>query len=70
MKNKKKILSELQIIFEQKVKETDSINILKDFDSLIILQIINLAKIKYKKNINGLEISKCKTISEIIDIIF
>jgi acyl carrier protein len=63
------ILKNLEIIFEKKIKPTDKTDKLENFDSIIILQIMNLAKTSYKKNIDGLRISKCKTISEIIDII-
>ena len=70
-KNKKKneILKYLSEIFEIKVKLTDKINRLPNFDSIIILQIINLAKTNYKKNIDPQKISKCKIVSEITDII-
>ena len=66
---KDKILKDLQKIFERKIKETDKTNKLENFDSIIILQIMNLAKTNYKKNVDGLTISKCKTISEIINIL-
>ena len=42
---------------------------LKGFDSIIILQIMNLAKTQYKKNITGIKIAKCKKITEIINLI-
>tara|TARA_A100001011_G_scaffold211730_1_gene219954 strand:- start:110 stop:325 length:216 start_codon:yes stop_codon:yes gene_type:complete len=63
------ILKNLEIIFEKKIKPKDKTDELDNFDSIIILQIMNLAKTKYNKNIDGLKISKCKTISEIIDTI-
>jgi len=66
---KDKILKDLQKIFERKIKETDKTNKLENFDSITILQIMNLAKTNYKKNVDGLTISKCKTISEIINIL-
>ena len=71
MKNKKKILLiDLKKILENnKINEVFLIKNLNLFDSIMILQIINLAKTKYNKNINGLSISKCKKISEIIDLI-
>ena len=65
----KKILKKLHVIFEKKVKETDKTNELDNFDSITILQIMNLAKIDYKKNIDGLTIAKCKTISNIINLL-
>jgi len=65
----KKILKKLHVIFEKKVKETDKINKLDNFDSITILQIMNLAKTDYKKNIDGLTIAKCKTISDIINLL-
>lgn len=68
-KKKNKILKDLADIFESKIKETDKISKLPNFDSIIILQIINLAKTNYKKNIDGQKISNCKIISEIIDLI-
>ena len=69
MKKKKiHILKDLEIIFEKKIKLTDKTDRLENFDSIIILQIMNLAKTIYKKDIDGLKISKCKTVSEIIDI--
>ena len=65
-----KILDELSLIFEKKnLKPKDKISNLEQFDSIIILQIMNLAKTKHKKNISGTEIYKCRTISEIINII-
>ena len=65
----KKILKKLHVIFEKKVKETDKTNKLDNFDSITILQIMNLAKTDYKKNIDGLTIAKCKTISNIINLL-
>ena len=67
MSKKNKILKDLESIFEKKVKEKDDIKKFKNFDSITILQIINLAKIKYKRDVDGITISKCKTISEIIN---
>ena len=69
MKKKKELLQKLSFIFEKSIKESDKVNKLQNFDSIIILQIINLAKTKYKKNINGEKILSCKTISEIINLI-
>jgi len=70
MINKKtKILKELENIFEKKLKLTDTTEKLKNFDSIIILQIMNLAKTNYNKNVDGLTIAKCKKISEIINIL-
>ena len=66
----KKILTVLCKIFEKKnLKETDKISDLDQFDSLIILQIMNLAKTKYKKQIDGVQIAKCKKISDIVNLI-
>jgi acyl carrier protein len=62
-----KILKELATIFEKKnIKEIDKTSDLENFDSLIILQIMNLAKIRYKKQIDGRKIANCKKISDII----
>jgi acyl carrier protein len=62
-----KILKELANIFEKKnIKEIDKTSDLENFDSLIILQIMNLAKIRYKKQIDGRKIANCKKISDII----
>jgi acyl carrier protein len=62
-----KILKELANIFEKKnIKEIDKTSDLENFDSLIILQIMNLAKISYKKQIEGRKIANCKKISDII----
>ena len=70
MKNiNNKILDELKIIFEKKIKLNDKTSKLENFDSITILQIMNLAKTNYKKNVTGLTIKKCKTISEIINIL-
>lgn len=70
MKNiNNKILDELKIIFEKKVKPNDKTSKLENFDSITILQIMNLAKTNYKKNVTGLTIIKCKTISEIINLL-
>lgn len=69
-KNSKKILNDLSKIFEKKnIKSTDNISSLKEFDSIIILQIINMSNVNYKKKIDGLQISKCKKISDIINLI-
>ena len=65
----KKILKDLQLIFEKKVKETDKTGELESFDSITILQIMNLAKTKYKKNIDGLTIVKCKKIIDIVKLL-
>jgi len=62
-----KILKELANIFEKKnIKEIDKTSDLENFDSLIILQIMNLAKIRFKKEIEGRKIANCKKISDII----
>jgi acyl carrier protein len=62
-----KILKELANIFEKKnIKEIDETSDLENFDSLIVLQIMNLAKIRYKKQIEGRKIANCKKISDII----
>lgn len=62
-----KILKELANIFEKKkIKGDDKTADLENFDSLIILQIMNLAKIKYKKQIEGRKIANCEKISDII----
>jgi acyl carrier protein len=62
-----KILKQLANIFEKKnIKEIDKTSDLENFDSLVILQIMNLAKIKYKKQIDGRKIANCKKISDII----
>ena len=69
-KNNKKILKDLSTIFEKKnIKETDKTSDLENFDSLIILQIMNLAKTRYNKQIDGRKISNCKKISDIIALI-
>ena len=66
----KKIITDLCEIFEKKnLKETDRTSDLDQFDSLIILQIMNLAKIKYKKKIDGRQVAKCKKVSDIINLI-
>jgi acyl carrier protein len=66
-KEKNKIIKELANIFEKKnIKEIDKTSDLENFDSLIILQIMNLAKISYKKQIDGRKIANCKKISDII----
>ena len=66
----KKILKDLSLIFEKKkLKELDKTSDLDQFDSIIILQIMNLAKTKYKKQIDGREVASCKIISDIINLI-
>ena len=66
----KKILSDLGKILEKKnLKESDKISALKVYDSIIILQIINLAKINYKKEVDGLKLAQAKTISDIIKVL-
>ena len=65
-----KILNDLSKILEKKnLKPTDNISSLKEFDSIIILQIINMSNVTYKKKIDGLQISKSKKISDIINLI-
>ena len=69
-KNTKKILVELSKILEKKnLKSSDNIADLKQFDSIIILQIINMCNMIYKKKIDGLQISKSKKILDIINLI-
>lgn len=69
-KDNKKILKELSNIFEKKnIKEIDKTSDLEHFDSLVILQIMNLAKTKYNKQIDGRKIANCKKISDIISLI-
>jgi len=66
----KKILNDLSKIFEKKnITPADNISSLKEFDSIIILQIINMSNVTYKKKIDGLQISKSKKISDIINLI-
>jgi hypothetical protein len=68
--NEKKILKDLSSIFEKKnLKSSDNISDLKHFDSIIILQIINMANLNYKKKIDGLQITKSKKILDIINLI-
>ena len=70
MNNIKKILKDLSIILEKKnLKETDKTSQLKFFDSVIILQIMNLAKSTYGKQIDGVKVEKCNKISDIINLI-
>jgi acyl carrier protein len=65
-----KILNNLSKILEKKnLKPSDNISSLKEFDSIIILQIINMCNMTYKKKIDGLQISKSKKISDIINLI-
>ena len=65
-----KILKDLSEILERKnLKTSDNISELKQFDSIIILQIINMCNMKYKKKIDGLKISNCKKILDIINLI-
>ena len=65
-----KILNNLSKILEKKnLKPSDNISSLKEFDSIIILQIINMSNMTYKKKIDGSEISKSKKISDIINLI-
>lgn len=66
---RKKIVKDLSEIFENNLKETMSIDKLDNFNSLIILQIMNLAKLNYKKKIDGKTISQCSKISEIVDLL-
>ena len=65
-----KILKDLSEILERKnLKTSDNISELKQFESIIILQIINMCNMKYKKKIDGLKISNCKKILDIINLI-
>jgi len=65
-----KILNDLEKILEKKnLKENDKTSTLKVYDSIIILQIINLAKINYKKEVDGLKLAQAKTISDIIKLL-
>ncbi len=69
-KNSSKILKDLSEILEKKnLKPSDNISDLKQFDSIIILQIINMSNMNYKKKIDGLKISKSKKILDIINLI-
>ena len=69
-KKANKILEELSKILEKKnLKPSDNISDLKQFDSIIILQIINMSKMVYKKKIDGRQISKSKKILDIISLI-
>ncbi len=69
-KKNDKLIKELSNIFEKKnLSENDRLSDLENFDSIIILQIMNLAKTQYKKNITGIKIAKCKKITEIINLI-
>jgi hypothetical protein len=66
----KKILSDLGKILEKKnLKESDKTTSLKVYDSIIILQIINLAKINYNKEVDGLKLAQAKTIADIIKLL-
>ena len=65
-----KILNNLSKKQKKKnLKPSDNISSLKEFDSIIILQIINMSNMTYKKKIDGSEISKSKKISDIINLI-
>lgn len=67
---KKKILKDLIIIFEKKsLKDSDETAKLKQFDSLVILQIMNLAKTKYKKQIDGRKVASCEKVADIINLL-
>ena len=69
-KTTNKILKDLSKILEKKnLKLTDNVSDLKQFDSIIILQIINLCNMSYQKKIDGLQLSKCKKILDIVNII-
>lgn len=69
-KKTNRILNDLSLILEKKnLKPEDKISSLKQFDSIIILQIINMSNMTYKKQIDGLQVSKCKTIIDIINLI-
>lgn len=69
-KKTNKILNNLSQIFEKKnLKPEDKISSLEQFDSIIILQIINMCNMIYKKKIDGLQVSKCKKIIDIINLI-
>ena len=66
----KKILSDLRKILEKKnLNESDKTSSLKVYDSIIILQIINLAKINYNKEVDGLKLAQAKTIADIIKLL-
>ena len=66
----KKIILDLKKILNKKnLKETDKISDLEIFDSIIVLQIINLAKIKYKKEVDAIKITKAERVSDIIKIL-
>ena len=51
------------IRFDVPKKEISS---LKNWDSIVFLQIITLAKNEYKKNINGNDLEKLKTLANLI----
>ena len=67
---KKKIIFDLKKILKKKnLKETDKTSDLEIFDSIIVLQIINLAKVTYKKEVDPIKITKAKKVSDIIKLL-
>jgi len=62
-----KIDKQLQDILDiKKIDPKKEISSLKNWDSIVFLQIITLAKNEYKKNINGNDLDKLKTLANLI----
>jgi len=62
-----KIDKQLQDILDiKKIDPKKEISSLKNWDSIVFLQIITLAKNEYKKNINGNDLDKLKTLADLI----
>lgn len=62
-----KIDKQLQDILDvKKIDPKKKISSLKNWDSIVFLQIITLAKNEYKKNINGNDLVELKTLADLI----
>ena len=62
-----KIDKQLQDILDiKKIDPKKEISSLKNWDSIVFLQIITLAKNEYKKNINGNDLDELKTLADLI----
>ena len=64
--NKKLEKDLIQILDLKKINLETKISQLKNWDSIVFIQIITLAKNEYKKNINGNDLDKLKTLADLI----
>lgn len=66
-----KILQDISkaLNLKKKITNETKLSTLSEWDSLGTLSIIGLADSKYKKTINGDDLSNCKTIADIVNLL-